>query len=289
MGPQAPPALTPTAVARLDAFGLTTQDLERLIGFFASAFGAQEIRRERFSGLRFEQLMLVSGGAVGVTLSLGVSRIEVLMFEQSGNVYPPAFSAADPLFQHFAIVVEDMDAAYRRLAATPGWSAISTCGPVQLPESSGAVRAFKFKDPDGHPLELLSFPKDRIPAYWQDQPYGPCLGIDHSAIACRSIEASVEFYGRLGLRVTSRTFNQGIEQQSLDGIPDAQADVIALTAADPCPHVELLCYRGRPSGPLKAIRNNDLRATRLIFANNDAQRIPDVLLRDPDGHHILIR
>ena len=46
-----------------------------------------------------------------------------------------------------------MDAAYARVRAA-GVQPISLNGPETLPERNGGVRAFKFRDPDDHPLEL---------------------------------------------------------------------------------------------------------------------------------------
>ena len=92
-----------------------------------------------------------------------------------------------------------MPAAYARLAAQPGWNTISTDGPQVLPASSGGVTAYKFRDPEGHPLELLAFPPDAIPARWQKVSATGCLGIDHSAISVVDTDQSIKFYERLGL------------------------------------------------------------------------------------------
>ncbi len=43
-------------------------------------------------------------------------------------------------------------------------------GPERLPARSGGVSAFKFRDPDGHPLELLAFPPEAVPPIWRDRP-----------------------------------------------------------------------------------------------------------------------
>ena len=52
------------------------------------------------------------------------------------------------------------------LSAAAGWRPISEGGPQLLPPSNGAVRAFKFRDPDGHPLELIWFPPGQGRAVW---------------------------------------------------------------------------------------------------------------------------
>jgi catechol 2,3-dioxygenase-like lactoylglutathione lyase family enzyme len=279
-------------VHRLSRFGLTTQHVERLVRFFARAFDCHEAAREGCSGAGFERLMGVRGGATSVALRLGVSSIEILQFDHPGNPYVPNLSPFDNEFQHFALVVADMDAAFSRLSSVPGWSAISSGGPQQLPPSSGGVKAFKFRDPDGHPLELLAFPQAQVPEYWRNQPHGTLfLGVDHSAVSCSSAAQSVDFYRKIGLQVTAQSFNHGIEQQCLDGIPTPQLDVIALAPAAPTPHVELLCYRNRNGGRQSSIRSNDIGATRLIFQRGAAPSADpaDALIFDPDGHHVLIR
>ena len=92
--------------------------------------------------------------------------------------------------------------AYRRLCSVSGWTAISIDGPQRLPASSGGVSAFKFRDPDGHPLELLAFPDGAWPAHWQARSNGDlALGIDHSAISVSDSARSIAFYEALGLRV----------------------------------------------------------------------------------------
>ena len=108
-------------------------------------------------------------------------------------------SPDDTAFQHFAIVVSDMDLALAQLRGAPGWTPISIGGPQRLPQRSGGVTAFKFQDPDGHPLELLAFPEHAVPPHWTERSaYGIFLGIDHSAISVRDTAISTAFYQSLG-------------------------------------------------------------------------------------------
>jgi len=238
--------------------------------------------------------MRVSGGANCTQLALGEAVIEIIEFDKPGRPYLPMLSPLDNEFQHFAIVVNGMERAFERLSSTVGWTAISTSGPQRLPESSGGVTAFKFRDPDGHPLELLSFPEPRIPVHWQARSGSDLfLGIDHSAVSISDVARSVAFYQDLGLQVTGRIFNQGIGQELLDGISAPQVDVIAVAPIHAPPHVELLCYRNKERRRTEVIRSNDMSATRLIFQADLAlsstmtgQR--EVWFLDPDGHHLQI-
>lgn len=124
----------------------------------------------------------------------------------------------DPRFQHFAIVVSDMTAACANLQAVRNWTPISTDSPQILPLTTGGVTAFKFRNPKGHPLELLAFAPGATPAYWALRSDNLCLGIDHSAMSVADTSRSVAFYSRLGLARTASSLNVGREQEKLDNL-----------------------------------------------------------------------
>jgi catechol 2,3-dioxygenase-like lactoylglutathione lyase family enzyme len=143
----------PNVVNRLARFELVTPDADRLAQFYQRAFGFRRLTDELHSGSDFEQLRGVKGGARSTTVAFGRQTVDLLQFDQLGRPYPSPASSTDLIFQHIAIVVADMSKAYQRLSTVGGWVAISTDGPQRLPRSSGGVTAFKFRDPDGHPLE----------------------------------------------------------------------------------------------------------------------------------------
>ena len=89
------------------------------------------------------------------------SRVDLECFDRPGRAYPPSATACDLVFQHFALVTDDAEAAWRRRALEAGATPISREGPVTLPASGGGVTAIKFRDPEGHPLEFLEFPAGR--------------------------------------------------------------------------------------------------------------------------------
>lgn len=279
-------------VNRLARFGLTTANADRMAAFYEDAFGCRRLSREERSSISVEEFMHVSGGALCLTLALGEQIIELLEFERPGRPYPQDLSPYDVHFQHLAIVVADMSQALMRLSTACGWTAISTAGPQTLPHRSGGVTAFKFRDPEGHPLELILFPKNHIPGYWRTQAAkGVFLGLDHSAMSIAEVRRSIEFYESWGFKALAQTLNEGVEQQRLDGVANPRVDVVALAPAEETPHVELLHYRGssRPRSPV--LQSNDIAAIRLIFlASSEGYPATPVerLIQDPDGHFLQI-
>ncbi|HET7223525.1 MAG TPA: VOC family protein [Rhodanobacteraceae bacterium] len=243
-------------------------------------------------------------------LSLGMQSLLLSEFPNAAP-YPVDSASNDLWFQHLAIVVDDMGAAHDRVmqhGATP----ITQAGPQTLPSSTGSVTAFKFRDPDGHPLELIAFPDGVGDPAWQSvHTGGPTLGLDHSAITMADLERSILFYELLGLRIAARDVNRGVEQQRLDNLADVEVEVIAMQAATRTPHLELLGYRqprGRSNPPtgltavvadrliwqagnvdvlLEALADGDF--VDAVVASGFLQGATVALLRDPDGHLLVLR
>ena len=283
-------------------------DPDRLAAFYEAALGFERTDEVAITEPAFGALMGIPGAVTRViTLQLGERQVELNGVDPPGRNYPRGVSGRSLLFQHFAIVVSDMAAAYVQLSAHDGWTTISTGGPQVLPVSSGGVTAYKFRDPDGHPLELIAFARGATPRRWQTASAAACLGIDHSAISVADTERSVKFYERLGLHRTGGSLNQGPEQDRLDGVAGAIVEVTAL--APPrfsTPHVELLCYRNGVDRTSAPPATNDVVATRLVLAVENGATLrslcaqnPDAfasgpvrfsdgtrraILRDPDGH-----
>jgi catechol 2,3-dioxygenase-like lactoylglutathione lyase family enzyme len=296
-----------TSVHKLSRIISICHQAERLAEFYMRAFGFTCVEDSPKFDRGFADLIGLAKGQVRLTsLRLGDQVISLAETQPPGRSYPNDVSGWDPRFQHFAIVVSDMAAAYANLQALPDWTAISTNGPQILPPSSGGVTAFKFRDPEGHPLEMLAFAAGTTPAHWAIRSGNLCLGIDHSAISVADTDRSLAFYSRLGLARTASSLNVGPEQEKLDNVLGAVVEVTALAPSmQPVPHVELLCYRGNFDRRKLSTNRNDVAATQLVFeADRDAldaivalnrdTTISSstaaesgglrVLLRDPDGH-----
>ena len=238
-----------TAVQSLARVSFTVSDLNKLTRFYCDALGFSCLD-EGPVPLSQLRVLGLEGPANRARLQLGEQTLELLCPATPGRAYPANSGATDIWFQHIAIVVNNMDDAYSRVCDYP-ITHISVDGPQRLPPSTGRVRAFKFRDPDGHPLELIAFPSGTGDARWhQGSTYSAFLGVDHSGIVVRSARRSLAFYQSLGFSVLSRTLNQGPEQDRLDGTLAVCVDVIGLRPGDATtPHVELLAYQRPPVSP----------------------------------------
>ena len=294
-------------VLHIDRLCLTVADLKAAERFYIEALGFETTGLETREGEAFAALTGLDGArAEAARMRLGGQTLELVQFKEPGAPYPAHGAANDPWFQHFAIAVGDMDTAFARLS-TFAQQPISRGGPERLPPSTGDVIAYKFRDPDGHPLELSYAPRSAWAAQGGSATQAT-LGIDHSALAVADLEVSLRFYTEgLGFRLGPPSLNRGPEQARLDGLDDPVVDIPTLTTCQPGPHLELLHYR-RPtsSAPPQTVAVNDIAATRLVMHTDSLDQLAEralasgatrvsrgivttptgrrVLLRDPDGH-----
>ena len=306
------PALSVATIA-VNGVGMTVSNLDRAVEFYTSVLTFEKTAEREFSGREYELLTGVFGArARTVQLRLGNESLELTEFlTPKGRPVPPDMRTNDHAFQHAALIVSDMDRAYARLRQHGVGHASS--GPQRLPDwnvNAAGIRAFYFRDPDGHFLEILQFPPGKGEARWQ-QKERLFLGIDHTAIVSSDTERSLALYRDvLGLRLAGTSENYEIEQEHLNNVFGARLRITTLRAASG-PGIELLEYLaprdGRPA-PLD-LKANDLThwQTTLIAPGADAlydlasSRPPfglvsprlttadpsigaAALIRDPDGH-----
>ena len=285
-------------VAAVDSIGLTVADLDRAVDFYTKVLTFEKTSENESTGAFGARIRQAR-------LKLGDEQIELVEFASPrGRTAPEDSRSNDRWFQHIAIIVRDMDAAYASLRSF-NVRHVSTA-PQKLPEwnkNAGGIKAFYFQDPDGHPLEVLWFPAGKGDAKWQRPTERLFLGIDHTAIVVADTEASLRFYrDRLGMRVAGASENYGPEQERLNSVFGARLRITALRAAAG-PGIELLEYvspaGGRPYP--RDVQPNDLVywQTRLLSQSvyapvlgTDTGARPgshkSVITRDPDGHAIEI-
>jgi catechol 2,3-dioxygenase-like lactoylglutathione lyase family enzyme len=256
------PAAFSQRVSAVEAVGITVSDLDRAVEFYTGVLSFEKLGEEELYGEALEHLTGVFGARVRVArLRLGEEQLELTEYlAPKGRPIPPGLRGNDRSFQHVAIIVSDMQAAYRHLRAHKVEHA--STGPQRLPDwnpAAGGIEAFYFRDPDGHFLEVLHFPPGKGLPKWQarDRLF---LGIDHTAIVVADTESSLALYrDTLALRVAGEAENHGPEQEHLNNVFGARLRITALRAAAG-PGIELLDYLaprdGRPAPD--DLRSNDV-------------------------------
>jgi len=252
----------------IDRVTLIVSDRDRAEDDYVTTFGCRVEQRGDIDPSLIHVLCVRQARGRRSLLRLGREKIELLEFTDSaGRPYPPDSTSTDIWFQHMAIVVADMPQAHRRVMANRRFRPISRDGPVRLPDDSGGVTAFKFRDRDGHPLELLAFPPGRVPDEWRvGDDGGPFLGVDHTAIGVSDTARSTRFFGSVfGFSVGTRTENRGPEQADLDDVDSVHVSVTRLAPDLPPPRLELLRYHVGTRRPVpRDTASNDIAATHSV-------------------------
>lgn len=300
------------AVREVGAIGLTVNSLERMLPFYTNTLPFELVSISEASGRRQDALLGLKGVKLQVaTLQLGDERITLTEhLGKKGKPIPPDSRSHDRWFQHIAIVVSDMDKAYARLLERKV-THVSTA-PQTLPDwnrDAGGIKAFYFRDPEDHVLEIIWFPPGKGNPKWQragSESGGRLfLGIDHTAIVVGDTDKSLEFYrDQLGLKVVGGAHNYGPEQEHLNQVFGARLRITALKA-ERGPGIEFLEYIAPPGGrdlPSDAKANDlvfwntqlvaddlpalteTLRTARTKFVTQSETAAPAQIIRDPDGH-----
>lgn len=239
------------APPRVDSIAIVVEDLDRALDFYTRVLPFEKVGETEIAGEGWERLEGVFALRARVArLRLGEERVDLVDFlAPEGRPIPVDSRSDDRWFQHVAIVVSDMERAYRWLR-THGVRHASS-GPQRLPDwnpNAGGIEAFYFKDPDGHVLEILRFPEGKGDPRWQRPTDRLFLGIDHTAIVVTDTERSLRFWrDALGLRVAGESENWGTEQEHLNHVFGARVRITALRGTGG-PGVEFLEYLAPDGG-----------------------------------------
>ncbi len=230
---------------------ITVSDMEEALAFYTRVLPFKKMADIEVAGDDYERLQGVFGLRMRVVrLQLGQETLELVDYLTPGGRPIPIDSRSNDLwFQHIAIVVNDMDAAYQHLRKHSVQHA--STGPQRLPDdipAAAGIEAFYFRDPDGHNLEIIFFPPDKGDPRWQEPSEALFLGIDHTAIAISNTSASRAFYETLlGLQLAGQSENYGTEQEHLNNVFGARLLISGLKAPAG-PAIEFLNYLAPAGG-----------------------------------------
>lgn len=303
-------------VEQVGAIGMTVSDMDTSVNFYSKVLSFEKVSDVEVTGDDYERLEGVFGLRMRVVrMRLADEYIDLTEYlAPKGRPVPVDSRSNDRWFQHIAIITSDMDKAYALLRQNKVEHA--STGPQRLPDwnkNAGGIKAFYFRDPDKHWLEILQFPEGKGDAKWHraDRLF---LGIDHTAIVVSNTEASLKFYRDvLGLRIAGTSENYGTEQEHLNNVFGARLRITSLRAGNGGPGIEFLEYLaprdGRPAPSDErasdlfhwqttlVVRTADMFAQNLLaenfrFVSPGVVSISDgrlgfskgFLARDPDGH-----
>ena len=151
-------------VEQVGAIGMTVSDMDASIDFYSRVLSFEKVSDVEVTGEDYERLQGVFGLRMRVVrMRLGDEFIELTEYlAPKGRPVPVDSRSNDRWFQHIAIITSDMDKAYALLRQNKVEHA--STGPQRLPDwnkNAGGIKAFYFRDPDKHWLEILQFPEGK--------------------------------------------------------------------------------------------------------------------------------
>jgi catechol 2,3-dioxygenase-like lactoylglutathione lyase family enzyme len=150
----------------IEHVGITVPDLDAATKYFVETLGAVpicEVLKAPRSGREMELMLDVPEGTV--TVQIRHLRVgngpNIELFKYTSNVQRPSVRPSDYGLQHFAVYVDDIDAATERVRKAGG----KICGEIMiLPdyESGPGNRAVYTQPPWGGSIELISTPSPQL-------------------------------------------------------------------------------------------------------------------------------
>lgn len=313
---------------KIKSIAQTTKNIDEQMRWYSETLGFKAGKRKILEGKWLSELLGISDAVVDrVILHLGDEELELWEFQKKtdfknnnfeGEIIPVDSKSNDLWFQHICIVVKDIEEAFRKGADKA--EQISS-KPQTLPEwNTGAanIKAVKFKDINGHSLELLNFPEDKGNKRWHKNQIDLFKGIDHTAIGVSDTQKSIEFYnGILNLELVGQGTNYGKEQDEMDGLENTKVLISTLRPNNHGMGIELLDYQLPNQERRSRIKpkTTDLNEWRVILlvenlrdihirleSSDSSKSLGSIVstpeniwggvtacqVRDPDGHALLL-
>jgi catechol 2,3-dioxygenase-like lactoylglutathione lyase family enzyme len=271
-------------VQQVKMIGFTVADVEREADFFTKVLQFEKVADFRVVGNEYSKMEGVFNANMRIVhLKLGDQIVELTQYVSppTGRPIPVPSYSNDEWFEHMAIVVSDMDAAYKILQEN-NVQQISAY-PITIPQTNpgaAGIKAIKFHDPERHDLELLYYPPGKGEPSFHKPTNKLFLGLSHTAMTVGSTEKGVTFYrDLLGLEVGGFTLNTGATQEVLDNLFNDTCRVTEIVPVSAPPHIEFLDYKTPPGGrPMPADTSaNDLWHWQTSLVTKDIQALTDRL------------
>ncbi|MGD1918234.1 MAG: VOC family protein [Pleurocapsa sp.] len=262
----------------IKSVGMTVSDIERSVKFYEEVLSFKKTKDIEVWGEDWEKLLGVFGLRIKIVeMESGDEKISLIEYlTPQGRPIPIDSKSNDRIFQHIAIVVTDIDLAYQHLRKYKVKH--TSTSPRQLPEWNkklGGVKAFYFKDPDGHNLELIQFPPDKASDKWLQSTDKLFLGIDHSAVVVKDAEKSFSLYcDRLNFELQLQAQNYGVEFEHITCTFGSKVQVNSLKPASGI-GFELLEYIAPTTGKEMPIdsQSNDLWCYQTVIAVSNLESL----------------
>lgn len=141
--------------------GISTNDLERSVAFYRDLLGCEVVSEQGWPGgsAVADQITGLKGSSANyVMLKAGNSHIEIFKYDSpTPKPKDPRHGVNDHGYKHFGIMVDDIDAMYKRLVDA---GTFFNSPPIEL---GGGIKVTYGRDPDGNVFELMG-PAGRLPA-----------------------------------------------------------------------------------------------------------------------------
>lgn len=281
--------------AAVDGIAIGVADMDRAVEFYSTVLSFAKVSDTAMpdAGTARERGSAPARPLRVVRMRLGSELIE-LAEHAGGQGGPVPEGLLDDGFQGLAIVVNDIEQAYLWLRRHN----VRNLSPIRQSARGPGTRVVSFRDPDGHPLEIVQFTPGQGQPRWRSESDSVFLGIDHIALAVADAWTSARFY--------QDTFGMGVVAQS--------GDRTTLRASSG-PDIELIEHLPRRAGqaPQADTRADRLaRSPTILIARSvppparpsavsrwlglpGKTAIPEAaaregfVLRDPDGHAVQVR
>ena len=145
----------------------TVSDTESAVSFLKKNVDAEVNYTKQITGIELQRLFGLRDHSLSLqvtSVAIGSNELRLLEFESDlpAREIPFDSKSNDLWFQHIAIVVDDMNPAYKQVHANKV-EHVSTA-PQTLPDyipAAAGISAFYFRDKDDHNLELIYFPEGK--------------------------------------------------------------------------------------------------------------------------------